>query len=144
MYLTPADLRAKINSVILAQIIGTDTEALTDAEATAAAILTDKLDPHYDIQAEFDQTGATRHRRVLNWMLSIVAYLLYERIPDDQVPERIIKDYDDTRRELAEIADGKSHVSLPRRLTDQTDQTGQARPKTKFRWGSIAPRTHNW
>lgn len=143
MFIQQSDFKNKINLEILQQILGEDeTEAqekLTDAEADAAAIVTDHLSKNYQLENEWLKLGSDRNRRLLKWMLNLMAYYLYEGIPDDDVPERIIKDYDDTKKELAKASDGKINLSFQRIIKESTQ-----RPKTKLRWGSNTKRQHNW
>ncbi len=139
MFVQESDFKNKIHYNALQQILDGDTEKLDDAEAIAAAMVTDRLTKYYDLGAEWGKTGRDRNRRLLKWMIDLMAYYLYEGIADDDVPERIIKDYDDTLKELTRIEDGKTDADLPRRIKEETQ-----RPKTKFRWGSQPKRSHNW
>ena len=69
--------------------------------------------------------------------MNLAVYFFYERIPDEQVPARIVKNYDDTRSDLEKIARGKMHTTLESMLND--DET----KKTIFSWSSNPPREHN-
>ena len=138
MFINKQDFKSKINLEILEQILEGDDSLIEDAETTAQAIVVDALCKQYDLSAEWDKTGKDRNRRLLNWMLNMMAYFLYGGIPDNEIPERITKDYDDTRKELKLVEDAKIAVNLPH-LVDDTGRT-----KTKFAWGSLPPRQHSW
>jgi hypothetical protein len=83
---------------------------------------------------EFAKTGANRNQALLRWVKCLVLYYLYERIPDALVPERVIKNYDDTMEMLNKISDGKMNCTLAQLQESDTD--GNAEPLTKTRWGS--------
>ena len=69
--------------------------------------------------------------------MNLAVYFFYERIPDEQVPARVVKNYDDTRSDLDKIARGKLSVTL----THLTDDDGKK--ETVFHWGSNPKRSHN-
>lgn len=136
MFITLKDLHGRINPTILDQITGGDTELIDDAEASASAIITDALEQVYELEAEWQAVGGERNRRLVLWMLSLMGYFLYASVPDDAIPERIVKDYDDTRAELQKVEDGKLAVNLPRKTAEDGTK------RTKFRWGSNPIRQH--
>jgi hypothetical protein len=135
-FVTKDDYKPHIRDNRLEQLIDQDDMILDQAEEDAIQIVKDALVATYDLDAIFSQTGADRKRNVLRWGLYLAVYFLYERIPDAMVPERVIKNYDDTREILHDIADGKRSVDLPK----QTQASRE--PTTKFRWGALPPRTH--
>ena len=73
----------------------------------------------------------------MRWTIAIVIYTIYARIPDDEVPERVIKDYDDAIRELELIQQGRLSCTL----TLNTDSEGET--VSRIRMGSNDPRTHD-
>ncbi|MCF6185810.1 MAG: hypothetical protein L3J56_14525, partial [Bacteroidales bacterium] len=91
-----------------------------------------------DLDAEFAKTGDDRHRNLLRWMLNLTVYFMYERIPDEQVPERIVKNNDDTINEIKLIEQGKRNTSLTKLIREDNQ-----RKETNFRWGSNEKRTNN-
>lgn len=137
-YITDQDLKVRIQDKHLDQIIERDSAILTTAESTAIAAVTDALYPYYDTDEIFDKVGEDRDPSVVRWVISLIMYYIYERIPDKLVPERVVKNYDDTLFLLMEISDGKKSVDLP---TVQDEETG--RTATKFRWGGISQRSHS-
>jgi len=134
-FIKPEDYNTKIRSKQLDQIIQGNDSIKLDAENVAIATVRDALYPYYDTQQIFiNDAGISeedlRHQQVVRWVMNLIMYYLYERIPDKLVPDRIIKNYDDTMSLLMDISDGKKSVDLPR-LTDSEGST-----ITKFRWGS--------
>lgn len=142
MFLIKDDLRSSIRANRLAQILDDDTgdEILTDVLATAEQTVRDHLHQHYDIEAIFAQAGASRKKNVLRWCKLVAIYQLYERIPDELVPERVVKDYNECMDFLMKVAEGQVPVELPRRTVANDD--GTLSPKTKFRWGSQPKRSY--
>jgi hypothetical protein len=139
-FVTAADYKSKINSDHLRQILDdpdyTEDQILTEAEEYAMAEVLDALTGTYDVEAIFEATGSDRPKNVLRWITIIVIYYLYERIPDDFVPDRVVKNYNDTMDTLDAISDGKKKVSLP----VLADEEGNV--STKFRSGSQTARSH--
>lgn len=115
---------------ILNQIVDDDDALLDGVELEAIEEVKNYLFQHYDTTTIFSQTGDDRSKLVLKWCKHVVLYIAHERIPDDQVPDRIIKNYDDTISLLTRINSGKMNVDLPRVQNDEEEN------KTKFRWGS--------
>lgn len=137
-FLTTDDFLMKMSEDIRNQITDTNNAILDDAEIHATAIIQDAFYDKYDLDAEFAKTGDDRHRNLLRWMLNLTIYFIYERIPDEQVPERIVKNYDDTIAEIKAIEQGKRNTSLTKLIREDNQ-----RKETNFRWGSNEKRTHN-
>jgi len=137
-FLTPDDFLMKMSEDIRNQITDTNDAILDDAEIHATAIIQDAFYDKYDLDAEFAKTGDERHRNLLRWMLNLTVYFIYERIPDTEVPERVVKNYDDTVAEIKAIEQGKRNTSLTKLIREDN-----LRKETNFRWGSNEPRTHN-
>jgi Protein of unknown function (DUF1320) len=136
-FITYNDYQARLSQRILSLLTDNDNLILDNAEIEAAGIITDRLADKFDLNAEFVKTGSGRNATLLRWMKSLSLYFVYARVPDEEVPERIIKDYDDTRTELEKIQGGKLGCSL-KRLTDSEGET-----ITRFRMGSNTPRSHD-
>jgi hypothetical protein len=133
-----SDYKVYVTEKRLNMILEDQLSILEEAELTAQQVIDDHLYPYYDTPVIF---GAINdHRSVKRWIMVITIYLVYERIPDALVPERVVKNYDDVLNTLSRISDGKGVVNLPR-LTHAVD--GAETPNTKFRWGSQPKRTHN-
>jgi len=131
------DFYFKVSQNILDQITEAQNTLVDDAEAQAIALIKDALDQKYDMQTEFAKTGTDRNLNLLRWVLNLSVYFLYQRVPDDQVPERVVKDYDDTRDEIKLIEQGKRNTAFARYIITDTNIV-----KTNFRWGSESKRTH--
>lgn len=128
-FITKADYESNIRATILDQIVD-DTDSIIDTcELEAIEEVSSYLFQHYDVATIFAEIDAARSKLVVAWCKHVVLYKLYERIPDDQVPDRIIKNYDDSIRVLEKVASGKMPVDLPRNLTEEEAA------KTKFRSG---------
>lgn len=139
-FLTKADYRSAIKSYRFDQLLAdedhTPEDVMDDAESEAIATIKDALFAYYDVDAIFAAVGEARKKNVINWVRCISLYYIFRRIPDDLVPERVVKDYDDCMEMLDAIADGKRSVDLPRLLDDEENAI------TKFKWGSRPARSH--
>lgn len=138
IFLTINDFEVKLAAYIRNQITDNNDLLFDDAEAQATAVIQDAFFDKYDLDYEFSLTGADRHKNLKRWMLNLVLYFVYERIHDNQVPERIVKNYDDTVNEIKLIEQGKRNTSLRKLIRDDNQ-----RAETNFRWGSLPPRIHN-
>ena len=127
-----------VNPRILDLLLGEGNDILNDAIVDALAIVTDRLGSKYDLDTELAKTGTERNRSLLRWITTLALYIFYARIPDEEVPERVIKDYDDTNKLLERIQDGKLGCALER-LTSET--TGKIVPRLRI--GGNEARTHN-
>lgn len=134
-FLLKTDLKnIKLNR--LTQILDGDETAFDQAAAEAEGIVYNAIFNHYDAQNILSRSGAERDATVIGWLKAICLYKLYERVPDEMVPERVVKNYDDTMSFLAKVSEGR----VPVNLTRKTSPDGKK--KTKFRWGSVKSRTH--
>jgi len=121
----------------MTQLIGTTTSLLETPEDMAQSTIVDACGDKYDMPAMFAASGSSRNNTLIRWMLSLSTYFLYHDIADVDVPERVIKDYDDVRADLKLVASGKMDVSFTR-LEDE-----DGNDKTSFLYGSEAVRTHD-
>jgi len=137
IYLTTDDFVKHISLNILDQITEGNYDLLDNAELQAIGIIKDMIGGSYDIDAELLLTGNDRHRPLVLWMLCLATYQLYRIIPDSEVPDRTIKDYDDTMETLRQIGRGK----YPTILTPKINTDGTT--KRVFRMRSNTPRNHN-
>jgi len=137
IYLTTDDFVKHISLNILDQITEGNYDLLDNAELQAIGIIKDMIGGSYDIDAELLLTGNDRHQPLVLWMLCLATYQLYRIIPDSEVPDRTIKDYDDTMETLRQIGRGKYPTNVtPKNNTDGTT-------KRVFRMRSNTPRNHN-
>lgn len=135
-YINKADYLQKIRENKLMQIIDDNETLLDDAENTAIAMVKDMLFEKYDIDAIFALEGDARHKQIVRYCINIALYIIYERVPDLIVPERIVKNHDDTMDYLLDISKGVVVMDLPRKTIDQTTV------KSKTRIISRTPRSH--
>ena len=133
-FITPEDLSVTIRDRKLQMILDQDNSILDDAEKLAIATVQSSLAPKYDLDIIFNTTGDDRSLVLVRYIINLMTYYIYERIPDKLVPERVIKNYNDTTKSLLAIEDGKKNMILPHKT--KTDGSLQ----TKFRWGSEKPR----
>ena len=138
-YLAKQDLQSSIRDGRLEHLLDNTDENTPDvfnqAASEAQSIVKDYL-IRYAIEEELEKDGEDRHPSIIFYLKNLCLYILYERIEDDDVPERIIKNYNDTMETLRDIAQGKIPLSLPFK---QKDTDGDGEPdsvKTKFRWGT--------
>ncbi len=138
-YLIKQDLQSSIRDGRLEHLLDNVDENTPDVFSQAASetqsIVKDYL-LRYAIEEELAKTDADRHSSIIFYLKNICLYILYERIEDDDVPERIIKNYNDTIETLREIAQGKLPLCLPIKEEDTDGDGIPDQKKTKFRWGS--------
>lgn len=140
-FIEESDYLPYIKDQNLQRLTQTDESILIAAEEVAIAIVRDALSGLYDADAIFATTGDARPKQVVLWVLRIVLYQLYERLPAGLTPERVRDNYMEVMAWLRDIEDGKKPTTLPRR--SQTDDEGNTVVITKFRFGSALPqRTH--
>lgn len=137
-FITRADLETRVTSRILDLLATSADTIIEEAELQAISTITDRLSEKYQVAAELAKTVTDRNRTLLRWIEAMILYAIYARIPDDDVPARVIKDYDDTMAELEEIQKGRLSCSLTRVLDDTTGEI-----VTRIRMGSDPVRTHN-
>ncbi|MGQ1889140.1 phage protein Gp36 family protein [Thermophagus sp. OGC60D27] len=136
-FIQKEDYSTRVDSAIIDQITGGNDSLLDEAEKDAASVIIDRLGDKYNVQSELAHTGEDRDRSLMRWMISLSLYYIYARVPDEEIPERVIKDYDDTLSELDKIASGRYACNLAR----ITNERGEA--TTSIRMGSNHLRTHN-
>ncbi len=144
-YLTKQDLQSSIRDGRLEHLLDNvdarTPDVFDQAALEAQSIVRDYL-IRYDMDTELAKTGTDRHASIIFYLKNICLYILYERIEDYDVPERIIKNYNDTIETLREIAQGKLPLSLPIKEVDTDGDGIPGHKKTKFRWGGEPPRQY--
>ncbi len=136
IFLTETDFNSRLDSNIRNQITEGNQEVLDGAEQSAMAVIQDALSANYDLDYEFAKTGTDRHKNLIKWMLNLCIYFIYEKVPDTQVPERVVKNYNDTTKELQQLEAGKKNTTLQKLVNEDGSNP------TVFRWGSNKARTH--
>lgn len=144
-YLLQTDLTTIVRNARLQDLLDDDEftpeEVFEMAVADTLSIIGDSLS-RYDMEAELALVGTERNRTVIFHAKNICVYIIYNRADDNDVPELIIKNYDDSLKSLQLISSGKMNINLPL-ISDDTDGDGEAdEPKTKFRHGGEKPRIY--
>lgn len=138
MFLTKDDLNAGIRLYRLNQITDSDDTVIELASAEAQSHLYNVLDgAGYNATTILGQSGSNREAMLIGWLRNLTMYKIYERIPDAQVPERVVKNYDDTLQILRTVADGRMNLALPRKTSTDGGKV------TKFRGGSAQSKRSN-
>lgn len=140
MFIDQTDLKSTIRDSRLQKIIDNDSTVFDQAASEAEAYVKNSLFQHYDTTTIFGTVAEGRPVLVVLWVKRIALYLIYQRIPDEEVPDRIIDNYEETIEYLKAVAAGDRAVDLPRRT--ETNESGEPEKKTKFRWGSLPQRSH--
>lgn len=136
-FLAKTDYKGWLSSTLIDQITGGDDTALENPESIAEQRIKDACGTKYDMDAEFAKTGTSRNMTLMRWMLAISCYFIYHDISDDEVPPRVIKDYDDCIMELEKIAAGKQSVAFDPLLDSEGAKV------TMIQWGSDTARSHS-
>ncbi len=145
-YISKADYKYQMRAERLDQILEAadeDEDLLLDtAEGDAIAIIRDHLGKKYNMDVEFATTGEARNKVVLRWAKVLVIYFIYERIPDEMMPERVKDNYELVIKLLMKVEDGKKDVLglTPIQVTNEAGETGTF---TRRRWGSIDQRAND-
>lgn len=130
-FLKPTDFNGVIDSGVY-NTLGGDID---ESEKLAISEL-DPLRSLYDISAELKKTDSNRSDLLVRISTNITAYYLYNTVPDDEIPQRIIDNYKKELGVIEKLAAGKYSSTLAK-LTAADGST-----KTTFRWGSNPKRTH--
>ena len=130
------DFKGFLSNRILATLNNEYDSELNNAEKLAIGMVTDACASKYDIEGELDKTGTSRNATLIRWMAVLTSYLMMGSIADADIPDRVIKNYDDVVAELKAVNAGKMSVQLDRRV-----ENGEK--VTRFNYGSETRRTHN-
>jgi phage gp36-like protein len=145
-YISKADYLYQIRTNRLEQILeetDEDEDAILDAaEAEALAVIRMYL-VKYDLNTEFGKTGNARSKIVLRWAKVLVIYYIYERVPDEMCPERVVKNYEKALEQLEAVLEGDAQVPGLNQVQEADPGTGDSVPVTRRRWGSIPKRTND-
>lgn len=136
-FLTTTDFQTRLSDRVIELLTGGVDTPLDNASNEASGILRDRLHDKYQIDGELAKTGSTRNSILVRYALSIAVYSLYSKSPDEEIPERVVKDYDDAMEDLRLISQGKLSTTLPL----NTDSDGNT--TVRIRMGSNDPRSHN-
>ncbi len=131
------DFKGFLSARVLEKLNNEYDSELVNAEKLAIGMVRDACTAKYDISLELSKTGDSRNATLIRWLAILATYFMYNDIADDDIPERVIKNYNDVVSQLSRINSGKESVEFAR-LTDSEGST-----TTKFAWGSETRRTHN-
>ena len=132
MYLQKQDYQIRIRLDLLdilleniSEFAGGDAETPADILAAADKIATDtlrsKLGVLYNVVDELNKTGSDRNGYLISLAISIGLYEIYQRADDEEIPPKVIKNYNDAMDTLDNIANGKDSIDLPAKIDDDTN-----------------------
>lgn len=113
-FLTTTDYKDQIQDDILAQVIEEQNDYLAAAERKAQAEMTGYLNVRYEVAAIFAQSGEGRNAEIVMYMVDLVLYHLHSRISPGQVPELRRERYNEAKRWLEWVSQGKLEPMLPK------------------------------
>jgi hypothetical protein len=145
-FISKEDYIPKIRRERLDQILEAADEdedaLLNSAEEDAIALVRKHLDNYYDMDYELAKTGTDRNKVLKYYIIVLVIAFIYDRIPDEMVPERIVKHHESVMKALEKIESGKS--SIPGlKLKTVTNSEGETENYTRRRFGSQPKRSHD-
>lgn len=138
MQITINDYLPYVKQDRLESIIQDNEAILLAAQVTAIEKVKTYLFQRYNTEDIFSATGSNRHPLILQMLIHISLYDLYDRLPNFQLPEKRVKNYDECITLLERIADGKQAIDLPTR--NNSDNT----PITKAVFFSNPKRSHEF
>ncbi len=134
-FLDENDFKGIIAASTLANLKGTDSENLVEAEKFAISELS-CLYSLYDIDGELAKTSTSRNKELVRILVSITAYYLYNTVIDDEIPERIKDNFDKEYQHIIDVCNG-----LASTLDSLTDDDGET--ITRFRSDADDQRSHD-
>jgi phage gp36-like protein len=136
-FIAETDFKGILGTSVLTGLKGANSENLIESELRAISEL-DPLKAKYDLATMLAKQGIERHAVLIRILVHITAYYLYNTVPDDEIPQRIVDNWKKELLFIKELASGKASSTLDV-ITDET--TGEK--VTSFRWGSNAKRSHD-
>lgn len=144
-YITSADLESSLRDLSLEQIAenitdGNTADAILEAKRQAMGLAQNYL-TRYDLETEWHKTGVNRNYGLVFHLKNICLYIIYQRVEGDEMPEHVLKNYQDSIESLEKISKGKIEFDLPLKQID-TDGDGEVdSDNVKFRYGGETPRS---
>lgn len=139
-YIQGSDYLSRIDPELLLLATDHDPNMLIFCDKIATDSITGYIGHVYDVQSEFTKTGTNRNFQLLGWALGIAVYNIYLRLPDVDMPDKIITEYDQLITDLQDIGRGKFNINLPPVSAEPTDPN--ATGNGLRRMGSENKRTH--
>lgn len=129
MYIVKTDYKTIISTALLDTIIkeaeaDTGDDILQNVNRIAEDTIAIKAGVLYNILPEFSKIGTDRNFMILSLAISIAGYWLYQRIDDEEVPAKVVKNYNDTMNTLDEISRGKQPLNLPPKPAQDNNSSG--------------------
>ena len=141
MYIQIGDYKSQITTELLDIITEAESEMLVQADKFSTDTIDGYIGHRYDLSQEYVKTEYDRNYQVLTWAIYLSLYSLFHRVADSRVPEKVIKDYDDTIEELKQIGAAKVNVNLELKVT--TNDDGDESKNNLRRIGYEAKRSHH-
>jgi phage gp36-like protein len=136
-FLTENDFKGIIGTNTLTQLRGVGDADLNISESLAISEL-DPLRAKFDLSSELTKSGSARNPVMVRLMVHITAYYLYNKVEDNDIPDRINENYKTQIKDVEKFANGSKSCTL----TPLIDETTQA-PKSSYRFGGDAPRNND-
>lgn len=136
-FIAETDFKGILGATVLTGLKGVNSENLIESELRAISEL-DPLKAKFNLDALLSAVGAERHPVMIRILVHITAYYLYNTVPDDEIPQRIVDNWKKELQTIKDLASGKASSTLEVK-TDET--TGEK--VTSFRWGSNKKRSHD-
>lgn len=149
MYIQKTDYKGRISTDLLNILLSEDEPGiLQQSSKVAEDTISTMVGKLYDVLPEFAKTGNARNYYLLSLAINIALYQIYNIADDEQIPPKIIKNYDDTIDDLQKISNAKAQLSLPtlpptNNAQTPTDENAGTTGNGLRRWGSAKKRTHN-
>ena len=122
LYYIPAD--------DLDQITGEDDSIIDFSIEDAENYAKEYLRPRFDVETEFLKTGIDRNKSLLNVLVHISIYLMFERLNTNVLPEARSDSYNRSIQWLKDVSSGKLETTLTEKTSPENEK-GYA-----IRWGS--------
>lgn len=118
-YLTATELNSSLYPEIQAAISRGQTTTVELHINEALAYVQSRLSVKYDIEAEFQKTGADRNNLLLKFTKDIAIYYLYD-LPET-IPNKRVKAYDDAIDFFDDVVKGRAVLAGVLKATSEDD-----------------------
>lgn len=136
-FLEEKDFKGVLGQSALAGLKGPGAVNLDESEDRAISEL-DPLRGKFNVTIMLGKKGIARHPVLIRMLVHITAYYLYNTVPDDEIPQRIVDNYRKELTLIKDLAAGKQSSTLDTLIDDTTGES-----VTIFRWGSNRKRSHD-
>ncbi len=138
MYVEKNDIQSGIPEPHLKVITENNDENITTAIKDAMSLVAAYIGARYDIQKEYEKTGANRNVLVVKMVKTISLYNLYSSSNRVNMPESAKEDNLSTLRVLKDIQSEKAQLFGLTRLTDKDGTSSY------IKIGGNAPRSNHY